>query len=292
MDTRTSAQALERKNTRITEGQLIKMISMLETEPDIARAIARGPQNIFWRRIAKELNDIGPATKDPSSWKKVWCDYKCSIKKRLVQYNEDISAGVYPKHLSNTHRRILKLLDLEVKRIKLMEEYDSGNEREDMNGIDAEHSKDGFDMGDPMYSQSSTGGLGQTVLDDSTNLPGSSNFSNTINACQQRLAKMPNITITKQKNADEDDDPLSYCPKSASKPNPCIRATKRKREECFDLALETNRSLIAAMKTSLSVQKELVTEIRGLKKALEEFTENLKDLNDGISRNLVESKGK
>ena len=44
---------------------------MLEKAPDIARAIARGPQNVFWRRLAKELNDIGPATKDPSSWKKV-----------------------------------------------------------------------------------------------------------------------------------------------------------------------------------------------------------------------------
>uniref|UniRef100_A0A182X291 Regulatory protein zeste n=1 Tax=Anopheles quadriannulatus TaxID=34691 RepID=A0A182X291_ANOQN len=281
----------ERRNSRINEDQLNRMVCMLEKAPDIARAIARGPQNVFWRRLAKELNDIGPATKDPTSWKKVWHDYKCSVKKRLVQYNEDISSGIYPKQLSVLHRRILKLLDLDLKRVKITEE--SGSDREDENnGTDADHSKDAFDMGDPMDSQSSTGAPGQEAAEDGTNRPASSSFSNTINACQQRLAKMPNITITKQKSDGDDDDPLSYCPKAATKSLPYGRGTKRKREECFEMALETNRSLIAVMKTSLTVQKELVAEVRGLKKVLEEFTESMRELNGGLRNSGESTKGK
>uniref|UniRef100_A0A182PIU3 Myb_DNA-bind_5 domain-containing protein n=1 Tax=Anopheles epiroticus TaxID=199890 RepID=A0A182PIU3_9DIPT len=271
---------IERRNTRINNEQLTKMLSMLESAPDIARAIARGPQNIFWRRLAKELNNIGPPTKDPTSWKKVWFDYKCGVKKRVAQYNEDISEGVYPKPLSVLHKRTVKLLDMDVTKVKLLEDDDS-SEQEDTNGTDTNHSKDAFDMdGDLMDSQNSTGVADETMEESNTyTVRSSSSFSNTINACQQRLASMPNITITKQKNGNDQDDPLMFCPSGKRPRNPYGRATKRKREECFEIALETNRALVESLKTSVNVQKEMVTEMRALRSALEEFTESLKQAN-------------
>ncbi|XP_054725854.1 uncharacterized protein LOC129235832 [Anastrepha obliqua] len=39
----------------------------------------------FWKKVAEELNSMGPPQKDITSWKKVWLDWKAYIKRKLAE---------------------------------------------------------------------------------------------------------------------------------------------------------------------------------------------------------------
>uniref|UniRef100_A0A182Y870 Regulatory protein zeste n=1 Tax=Anopheles stephensi TaxID=30069 RepID=A0A182Y870_ANOST len=243
----------KRPISRITNQQLSRLIGYLESEPDVARNLVRGPQNGFWRKVASELNDIGPSRKDVTSWKRAWFDYKCSAKKRVMQYNAAIAAGIYPKHLSPIHKRVIKLLGLEIKKAKLTEETGSGSD------VDGAVSDDNMDEA-PTPS------------------------GNTIRACQKRLAKLPNITIKKHRNDTE--DPLGNVGYSSSAPFGAS-ARRRAREATIRKALETNQALITSVNASLEASKEFTAELRTMAKTFEEMNANMKHVS-GVLRNLTE----
>ncbi|XP_035904491.1 uncharacterized protein LOC118508847 [Anopheles stephensi] len=272
----------KRPISRITNQQLSRLIGCLESEPDVARNLVRGPQNGFWRKVASELNDIGPSRKDVTSWKRAWFDYKCSAKKRVMQYNAAIAAGIYPKHLSPIHKRVIKLLGLEIKKAKLTEDIGSGSD--DMVSEEATH----FDA-DPtdsnMDGRGGAGGLMQdgAVSDDNMD-EAPTPSGNTIRACQKRLAKLPNITIKKHRNDTE--DPLGNGGYSSSAPFGAS-ARRRAREATIRKALETNQALITSVNASLEASKEFTAELRTMAKTFEEMNANMKHVS-GVLRNLTE----
>uniref|UniRef100_A0A182R6R4 Regulatory protein zeste n=1 Tax=Anopheles funestus TaxID=62324 RepID=A0A182R6R4_ANOFN len=268
--------------TRITNQQLSRLISLMENEPAIANNAVRGPQTAFWKKVAKDLNDHGPVIRDTSSWKRVWFDYKCSVKKRVRQQNDDIAAGNYPRVLSVMHKRVVKLLNIETKKVKLPEDMASGSE--DMPSVQANGFKNNtFDAED----SNTLASMLQDASDD--NIPlAKQTSSREINNCQKRLEKLPNITITKQRH---DKDPLAngtnnYSADEESNP-PFGKWRKSVRDAKFRKALETNKEMIVAMNASLTVSHELTAQLRATKKSCDELNENMKNVNSTL-RELIE----
>ncbi|XP_017471800.1 PREDICTED: uncharacterized protein LOC108363066 [Rhagoletis zephyria] len=69
----------------------------MQQSPEIAQGfskISKEEVMEFWENVAKELNSLGPPTKDVSSWKKVWLDWKAYIKRKLADNKrEQLAAG-------------------------------------------------------------------------------------------------------------------------------------------------------------------------------------------------------
>ncbi|XP_053663756.1 uncharacterized protein LOC128712915 [Anopheles marshallii] len=278
----------EQKGTnRVTTQQLSRMASALETAPEIANNGVRGPQTVFWRKVAKELNELGPVVRDTTSWKRVWFDYKFSVKKRVKQHNEDIEDGVYPRQLSPIQARVAKLLNMEVKKSKLIQATCSSSE--DMHSDETTGFKDEtFDPEDsnPLSS------MMRDASDDTMNPLATRSLPRAINACHKRLEKLPNITIVKQKH---DRDPLangaaanSTVADEESNAVPSFSTSrKRARDANFHKALETNKAMIAVVNASLIANKELTAEMRAMSKSCNELNENMKNMNSTM-RELIE----
>ncbi|XP_017470425.1 PREDICTED: uncharacterized protein LOC108362086, partial [Rhagoletis zephyria] len=69
----------------------------MQQRPEIAQGfskISKEEVMEFWENVAKELNSLGPPTKDVSSWKKVWLDWKAYIKRKLADNKrEQLATG-------------------------------------------------------------------------------------------------------------------------------------------------------------------------------------------------------
>uniref|UniRef100_A0A182WI17 Myb_DNA-bind_5 domain-containing protein n=1 Tax=Anopheles minimus TaxID=112268 RepID=A0A182WI17_9DIPT len=275
-------------SNRVTSQQLSRMISHLESAPHIPNNAVKGPQTTFWRKVAKELNEMGPIVRDPSTWKRVWFDYKFSVKKRARQYNESLAKSGYPIQLSQLHRRVIKLLNLEIKNANIKAEDDSGSEdvmSEETNSF-KDNTFNAVDQTDSMVPAS----IMHDGSDDNTNPLPTRISTRAINACQKRLEKLPNITITKQKN---DTDPLanggnSYSGEEESNPAPFESSRKRSRDAMFRKALDTNKAMLAAMNASLTSNKELTAELRTLKQSCDELNENFMNVNSTL-RELIDA---
>ncbi|XP_052871301.1 uncharacterized protein LOC128276883, partial [Anopheles cruzii] len=104
---------LKNTDTRTTRRQFIKMVDIMETDPEIARAIKKGDQSAFWDNLATELNAVGPPIKTTAIWKRVWFDYKCAVKKKLrAKRAALIATGGGPnttKPLSELEERVVTL---------------------------------------------------------------------------------------------------------------------------------------------------------------------------------------
>ncbi|XP_049277619.1 uncharacterized protein LOC125760981 [Anopheles funestus] len=92
------------------------MVEMLEKEPEIARALHKGDQTVFWETLAENVNALGPPVRQASVWKKVWFDFKCSVKKKLREnYKEATATGGGPnkqKILNELEERVADLTNL------------------------------------------------------------------------------------------------------------------------------------------------------------------------------------
>ncbi|XP_058065800.1 variable charge X-linked protein 3B [Anopheles bellator] len=93
------------------------MVDVLETDPEIARALKKEDQSALWDNLTKELNALGPPIETPATWKKVWSDYKCAVKKKL-RWNRAalIATGGGPnitKPLSELEERVVNLTKLQ-----------------------------------------------------------------------------------------------------------------------------------------------------------------------------------
>ncbi|XP_017476874.1 PREDICTED: uncharacterized protein LOC108366898 [Rhagoletis zephyria] len=96
--------------------QYEKMVECMTERPDIARGFAKGAKEDvveFWESVAQQLNSLGPPTKDVSSWKKVWLDYKCYIKRKLSANKAETRAtGGGPNRMHNFNELEEKVIEL------------------------------------------------------------------------------------------------------------------------------------------------------------------------------------
>uniref|UniRef100_A0A182W7Z8 Regulatory protein zeste n=1 Tax=Anopheles minimus TaxID=112268 RepID=A0A182W7Z8_9DIPT len=96
--------------TRTTRMQYEKMVDIMETAPEIARALFKGNQSAFWGELAENLNALGPPIKA------VWFDYKCAVKKKLRDNKASLNAtGGGPcrtKTLNELEERVASLTNL------------------------------------------------------------------------------------------------------------------------------------------------------------------------------------
>jgi len=68
---------------------------MMKENADIGRGhTSRAPSGIliFWEEATKELNSLGPPSRELKEWKKVWTDYKAFVKKKLVNNKKEVTA--------------------------------------------------------------------------------------------------------------------------------------------------------------------------------------------------------
>ncbi|XP_041769564.1 putative uncharacterized protein DDB_G0274405 [Anopheles merus] len=74
---------MNNKDARTSRTQYQQMVDELEKVPDIARGMYKGDQTAFWEEMAEHLNALGPPIRTGATWKRVWFDYKCAVKKKL-----------------------------------------------------------------------------------------------------------------------------------------------------------------------------------------------------------------
>ncbi|XP_036320357.1 uncharacterized protein LOC118734778 [Rhagoletis pomonella] len=71
----------------------------------------------FWQSVAKELNSLGPPTKDVSSWKKLWLDWKAYIKRKLSENKKEQAATGGGRnrqhHFNELEEEVIKMTALE-----------------------------------------------------------------------------------------------------------------------------------------------------------------------------------
>ncbi|XP_036347899.1 uncharacterized protein LOC118757280 [Rhagoletis pomonella] len=61
------------------------MVRFMESNPDMAKGFIKGDKaksDMQWRELVNELNSNGPPTKDVMGWKKVWIDWKTTVRKK------------------------------------------------------------------------------------------------------------------------------------------------------------------------------------------------------------------
>nr|XP_016995078.2 uncharacterized protein LOC108055991 [Drosophila takahashii] len=72
-----------RKNRTVQQDELF--LEFMQDHKDIARALTRGQKletNAAWAHLTKALNACGPPIKSQERWRRIWKDWKCSIKKK------------------------------------------------------------------------------------------------------------------------------------------------------------------------------------------------------------------
>ena len=87
----------------------------METPPDIARALFTGDKIRFWTDLAENLKALGPPIRPSATWKRVWFDYRCAVKKKMRPNNNSIHAVGGPCHLkplNELEERVLNLTNL------------------------------------------------------------------------------------------------------------------------------------------------------------------------------------
>ncbi|XP_049308998.1 uncharacterized protein LOC125777719 [Bactrocera dorsalis] len=86
-----------------TAEQYEKLCDMMATKRDIAQGFQKPPKEEvqeFWEEVARNLNALGPPTKDSNTWRKVWIDWKCYMKRKLSHNKKErMSTGGGPCHL-------------------------------------------------------------------------------------------------------------------------------------------------------------------------------------------------
>ncbi|XP_036330126.1 uncharacterized protein LOC118742278 isoform X2 [Rhagoletis pomonella] len=75
------------KRSRTTNReQFALMAERMKLNGGIAKSMSNEPPevvSVFWTSLSTDLNALGPPTKSLAEWKKVWSDFKSSIKKKL-----------------------------------------------------------------------------------------------------------------------------------------------------------------------------------------------------------------
>ncbi|XP_055696474.1 uncharacterized protein LOC129797691 [Lutzomyia longipalpis] len=109
---------MEYVRDRSSPKQMEAIVKFMEDNPEFARQRGRGTNyppfcKTMWLRLTAELNNLGPPVRDWLSWRRVWCDFKSSIQKKLKQRERFQERGVEPPKnlaLSSNQERINNLL--------------------------------------------------------------------------------------------------------------------------------------------------------------------------------------
>ncbi|XP_039968833.1 uncharacterized protein LOC120780638 [Bactrocera tryoni] len=93
---------------------------MMATKRDIAQGFQKRPKEEvqeFWEEVARNLNALGPPTKDSNTWRKVWIDWKCYMKRKLSHNKKyRMSTGGGPcrlQRISPLEEKVIALTGLE-----------------------------------------------------------------------------------------------------------------------------------------------------------------------------------
>ncbi|XP_061501041.1 uncharacterized protein LOC133391354 [Anopheles gambiae] len=93
--------------------QYQKMVDKLEDVPDIARGMFKGDHTAFWEAMAEHLNALGPPIRTGATWKRVWFDYKCAVKKKNLRFNKATGGGPFHQRpLNDVEERVADLTNL------------------------------------------------------------------------------------------------------------------------------------------------------------------------------------
>ncbi|XP_043063792.1 uncharacterized protein LOC108101356 [Drosophila ficusphila] len=71
------------------------ILDFMKDKPDLARGFVKGDRvaaEAKWADLAGALNAIGPPIKDVAGWKKVWCDWKSNIRKKIAKNKAEARA--------------------------------------------------------------------------------------------------------------------------------------------------------------------------------------------------------
>jgi len=78
---------MSRSNSKSTnQKQFRLLVDFMKKYPDIGKNVTdKSPEVLqnLWSNLQRKLNYFGPPIKDISQWKKVWCDYKSYLRKKL-----------------------------------------------------------------------------------------------------------------------------------------------------------------------------------------------------------------
>ncbi|XP_039967496.1 uncharacterized protein LOC126767985 [Bactrocera neohumeralis] len=103
-----------------TAEQYEKLCDMMATKRDIAQGFQKRPKEEvqeFWEEVARNLNALGPPTKDSNTWRKVWIDWKCYMKRKLSHNKKErMSTGGGPcllQRISPLDEKVIALTGLE-----------------------------------------------------------------------------------------------------------------------------------------------------------------------------------
>ncbi|XP_036342731.1 uncharacterized protein LOC118752010 [Rhagoletis pomonella] len=94
------------------------MVEFMESHPSLAKgyikcADAKQTSKNLWGRLTEELNGDGPPTRDASSWKKVWADYKSHLKAKVRKNKLHMSGtGGGPAKTSSLNSVELRAMEL------------------------------------------------------------------------------------------------------------------------------------------------------------------------------------
>ncbi|XP_053949331.1 uncharacterized protein LOC128857605 [Anastrepha ludens] len=103
-----------------TRQQYASLLELIKEKPEIAQGFSKCSKEevtVFWQNVAKQLNSIGPPTKDVSNWKKVWLDWKAYIKRKLSENKREqtTTGGARYKqhHFNEMKEEVIRLTTLE-----------------------------------------------------------------------------------------------------------------------------------------------------------------------------------
>ncbi|XP_060665313.1 uncharacterized protein LOC132797569 [Drosophila nasuta] len=71
------------------------ILNFMQANENLARGFAKGDRvaaEAKWSELAGALNAIGPPIKDVAGWKKVWCDWKANIRKKIAHNKAEVRA--------------------------------------------------------------------------------------------------------------------------------------------------------------------------------------------------------
>lgn len=91
------------RSTKLQQG---KLIEIMEQNPDLATGAIPNPTS-FWKKVALELNSMGPTVKDPAAWKRTWIEKKSGVKRRLIYNKKEMLK------IGDRKRSLYKLSELE-----------------------------------------------------------------------------------------------------------------------------------------------------------------------------------
>ncbi|XP_067622007.1 uncharacterized protein [Eurosta solidaginis] len=103
-----------------TQLQYETLAYLMTTKRDIAQGLTRRPKEevqAFLEEVARALNALGPPSKDGNTWRKVWTDWKCYIKRKLSRKRiERMGTGGGPgriQHITPLEETVIGLTGLE-----------------------------------------------------------------------------------------------------------------------------------------------------------------------------------